>query len=128
MIIRHPVYDPSLTLGSDVPDVTYAVRIEETKPLGYSLRVTRELLEDSRSRDFTLRRTYDELRAHLDRAMTRLGRLPVGEAVITESEDFIRNAVIFRAVVETRESDQGEWPSIYAALREDEEDRHPPVT
>jgi hypothetical protein len=60
-----------------------------------------------------------ELLVELDRMLARLGRLRVDDVVVQQDSDPARNWQVYRAVMLTRESDVGEWPSVWAAVHED---------
>ena len=60
-----------------------------------------------------------DLLRSLERTMERTGRLPVGEVEVERHHDRVYDRWTYTAVVKTRQSDQGEWPSVWAAVRED---------
>lgn len=60
-----------------------------------------------------------DLREELLHRIEKAGRLVVGEVVVVESDDLLRDCVWVRMQVQTRQSDQGEWASIWQAIRED---------
>jgi hypothetical protein len=63
------------------------------------------------------------MREKMQRDLDNCGRVPYGDWTVDQHEDHLRDMVMFRMMVETIESTEGEWPSIHQARREDEEDR-----
>jgi hypothetical protein len=61
-----------------------------------------------------------DLRDQLMRMAERTGRLPVGDVEVERHQDLMWNQWTYRAQVRTRESDQGSWPEVWAAYREDQ--------
>jgi hypothetical protein len=112
-----PTYLEPSPFDPDAP--AFSFRTEQLKKLYATVTVDRRVLEDSRSHEYILRDVHRRLRDHLEWEMNKAGRMPHGEVTIDQHEDHLRDVVSYRATVITRESDQGEWPSIYAALRED---------
>jgi hypothetical protein len=96
--------------------IGYTVRTEELVRVAAMLAVSRSLLADH---PHGMELAQQQLRDELRQCMERLGRVQWGEATITVDEDIMRNLLVCRADVLTRESDEGEWRSIWAAVRED---------
>lgn len=63
-----------------------------------------------------------ELMAKLENDLDLVGRIVHGDVTFQRYDDFLRNTVVFKAVAQTRESPEGEWPAIHQALREDAEE------
>lgn len=99
------------------PDGTVVERVETLARYVAQMSVERSVLEDSR----TVEWVWSELRERLDREVDKAGRMVVGDIAVSTEEDWMRDALMFRAEVWTRESDEGEWRSIWAAVREDRE-------
>jgi hypothetical protein len=100
--------------------VVEQTRVETLVRVGASVTVEQRLLvEDARVAD----RVERELLFDLHRTMARLGRLPVEEVVVQRHTVLEMDRVVYVAEVLTRESDQGCWPSVWAAFHEDEQDR-----
>lgn len=99
------------------PDGTVVERVETLARYVAQMSVERSVLEDSR----TVEWVWSELRERLDREVDKAGRMVVGDIAVSTEEDWMRDALMFRAEVWTRESDVGEWASIWAAVREDRE-------
>jgi hypothetical protein len=96
-------------------DGTVITRTETLVRVASTVTVDRHLLDDAHA----VERVLHELRSDLHRRMARLGRLPVGEATTYWHEVPMMDRRICHAEVLTRESDQGEWPSVWAAVHED---------
>jgi hypothetical protein len=101
-------------------DGAIVVRTEVLVRMAATRRVDLELLAQ---RPAVGELVQHELLVELDRMLARLGRLRVDDVVVQQDHDPIRNWQVYRAVVLTRESDVGVWPSVWAAIHEDEQDR-----
>jgi hypothetical protein len=100
------------------PDGAVVVRYEPLKRYAYHLEVAMEALEGKDGAAVAELVVHDLL-AELHRSMARCGRLPVDEVVVQRHEDLARQWMHYQAEVMTRESDQGEWPSVWKAIHED---------
>lgn len=65
--------------------------------------------------DEAKRRLYQQLEREVEKA----GRLIVDSPVLQQSADYTRDCVWFSLRAKTRQSDVGEWASIWSAIRED---------
>jgi hypothetical protein len=118
--LTHPMADPASPSG-------FTVRTEVLKKFTVQMTVTREHLESGRVDQLAIE--Y-ELNKQLQRELNKVGRVQHKAAEFSQSESFLDNTIAFRLVVMTRESQEGQWPSVHQAMREDEEDlrealRHP---
>jgi hypothetical protein len=101
-------------------DGTVVTRVEQLVRMAAVRRVDLELLAQ---RPAVGELVVRDLLVELDRMLGRLGRLRVDDVVVTTHEDPLRNHTVYRGAVLTRESDVGVWPSVWAAIHEDEQDR-----
>lgn len=62
------------------------------------------------------------LRDRIERDIAAAGRQAHGDITISRHEDFMRDAMTFRAEVLTRERTDGTWAEVWAARRQDADD------
>jgi hypothetical protein len=115
---RPEVYVHSEVNSDGVRVPSFRTRRETLRTIAVSAAVDRRYLE-APDADEAVHLVMSDLHFRLQKLMDETGRLPVGDIVEDQHEDHLRDLVVFRARVQTRESDQGEWPAIYAAARED---------
>jgi hypothetical protein len=115
---RPEVYVHSEVNPDGVRVPSFRTRRETLRTMAVHATVDRRYLAAADADD-AVHLVRSDLHFRLQKLMTETGRLPVGDIVVDQREDHLRDVVMFRATVKTRESDQGEWPAIYAAARED---------
>jgi hypothetical protein len=114
------VADPSSFTTIGVPAPVHAVT-ESLRKFAAIAHVSREMLE--RDPEETKHLVQSDLRHRILRDVAKAGRQVHGEIEFTEHEDHLRHAVAVRATAMTSQRQDGEWPAIWAAYHEDEEDR-----
>lgn len=97
----------------------FMVRVEALKTFGVQRAVSpRELDKHGPG---VARDVEEQLRRELASRLDKGGRLVVGEPVVVWSEDPMRDVVWVRLSTRTRESQEGEWPSIHRAVEQDQQ-------
>jgi cell division FtsZ-interacting protein ZapD len=111
--LTHPMVDPRSPSG-------FTVRTEALKKFTVQIVVTNRYLEMGAVDQSAIE---IELNKQLRRELKKAGRVQHGAARMSQHENHLEDTVVFRIVAVTRESQEGQWPAIHEALRQDEEDR-----
>ena len=109
-------------LAKDPSDPTsFVTKTEALLEYAATAVVSRRMLE--KEPQVVTEHTARMLTEKLNDDLKRQGRVKHGQMRMDHHEDYPRDAVVFRLSVLTRRSQEGQWPSIWAAYEQDEEDR-----
>jgi hypothetical protein len=118
----HMEPDPSPPWHPSYPTaLSFTTRTETLRKYAAQAAVDRRALEDDPA---GTRHLIDhDLRHRLNRDIATAGRQIHGDTTLETHEDHLRNQTTFRLSCLTRERTDGQWPDVWAAIHQDEEDR-----
>jgi hypothetical protein len=108
-----------LEVTGPADDPTYTTRTETLRTAQARCHIDNRFLVDSEHAEEAWRLAVCDLKYRLSQLVEKGGRLVVGEATLEKHEDHLRDQTVVTLTVKTRQSDVGEWASIWAAIRED---------